>query len=56
LILIDHLLKWKYQHQILSERWNDFDGRSWQPTIIEQRKRIIVLFRQSLGLKAVANI
>ncbi|MBV5311626.1 DUF29 domain-containing protein, partial [Chromatium okenii] len=55
LILIAHLLKWEYQYYILSERWQDFDGRSWQRTIIEQRKRIVVLFRQSPGLKAVVD-
>ncbi|WP_274599895.1 DUF29 domain-containing protein [Chromatium okenii] len=55
LILIAHLLKWEYQHHILSERWKDFDGRSWQRTIIEQRKRVAVLFRQSHGLKGVVD-
>ncbi len=55
LILIAHLLKWEYQYQILSERWREFKSDSWQRTIIEQRKRIVVLFRQSHGLKSVMS-
>jgi len=54
-LLIAHLLKWEYQYQILSERWREFKGDSWQRSIIEQRKRIVVLFRQSPGLKAVVD-
>jgi len=55
LILIAHLLKWEYQHHILSERWRDFKGDSWERTIVEQRKRVAVLLRQSPGLKSVVN-
>ncbi|MBV5309397.1 DUF29 domain-containing protein [Chromatium okenii] len=55
LILIAHLLKWEYQYQTLAERWRDFDGRSWQRTIIEQRKRLALRLRKSPGLKAVVN-
>ncbi|MBK1641021.1 hypothetical protein CKO12_03835 [Chromatium okenii] len=55
LILIAHLLKWEYQYQILSERWREFKSDSWQRTIIEQRKRIVVLFRQSPGLKVIVD-
>ena len=36
LILLAHLLKWQYQHPLLSERWGEFDGRSWRGTIVEQ--------------------
>lgn len=39
-ILIAHLLKWQFQLQQLSERWKEFDGRSWQRSIIEQRSEI----------------
>jgi hypothetical protein len=55
LTLIAHLLKWEYQYQILTERWREFDGRSWQRTIVGQRKHIAVLLRQAPGLKAVVN-
>ena len=53
LILLTHLLKWEYQYKILSERWREFDGRSWRVTIVEQRKQIAVLLRQSPGLKSI---
>ena len=53
LILLAHLLKWEYQYQILSERWREFKGDSWRATIVEQRKQLAVLLRQSPGLKAV---
>ena len=53
LILIAHLLKWEYQYPILSEQWRAFDGRSWRATIVEQRKQLAVLLRQSPGLKSV---
>ena len=53
LILIAHLLKCEYQYPMLSERWREFDGRSWRMTITEQRKQLAVLLRQSPGLKSV---
>ncbi|NEX17634.1 MAG: DUF29 domain-containing protein [Halochromatium sp.] len=52
LILIAHLLKWEYQYPLLSERWREFDGRSWRVTIVEQRKQLAVLLRQSPGLRS----
>lgn len=52
LILIAHLLKWEYQYPLLSERWREFDGRSWRNTIVEQRKQVSVLLRQAPGLKS----
>jgi hypothetical protein len=55
LILIAHLLKWEYQYQILSERWQEFKGDSWRRTIIEQRKRLALRLRKSPGLKAVVG-
>ena len=53
LVLLAHLLKWEYQYKSLSERWREFDGRSWRVTIVEQRKQLSVLLRQSPGLKSV---
>jgi len=51
-ILIAHLLKWQFQYQHLSDKWKEFDGRSWRSTIIEQRTRIVKRLRKSPGLKA----
>ncbi len=51
-ILLAHLLKWQFQYQQLSERWKEFDGRSWRYTIIEQRDRIARRLRKSPGLKS----
>lgn len=53
LILIAHLLKWEFQYQTLSERWREFKGDSWRATIVEQRKQLVVLLRQSPGLKSI---
>lgn len=52
LILLAHLLKWDYQYQTLTERWREFRGDSWRATIVEQRKQIAVLLRQSPGLES----
>ncbi|MDD1650135.1 MAG: DUF29 domain-containing protein [Methylococcaceae bacterium] len=43
-ILLTHLLKWRYQP--------DFRGRSWQLTIIEQRRRIAKLLAANPSLQA----
>ncbi len=51
-VLIAHLLKWQFQYQQLSDKWKEFDGRSWRYTIIEQRARIAKRLRKSPGLKA----
>ena len=53
MILIAHLLKWEYQYHALSERWREFRGESWRDTIVEQRKQLAVLLRQSPGLKSL---
>lgn len=52
LVLIAHLLKWDYQYQTLTERWREFKGDSWRATIIEQRKQLATLLKQSPDLKA----
>ena len=51
-VLIAHLLKWQFQYQHLSDKWKEFDGRSWRSTIVEQRTRIAKRLRKSPGLKA----
>lgn len=53
LVLLAHLLKWEYQYGQLSERWREFDGRSWRSTIVEQRKQLSDLLKQSPGLKGL---
>ena len=52
IILLAHLLKWQFQYQQLSQRWQEFDGRSWRTTIIEQRLRLHRRLRKSPSLKA----
>jgi hypothetical protein len=51
-VLLAHLLKWQYQYRRLSEKWREYDGRSWRYTIIEQRDRIAKRLGQSPGLKS----
>lgn len=52
-VLLAHLLKWQYQYQQLSERWAEFEGKSWRNTIIEQRAALLYLLRQNPGLKRI---
>jgi hypothetical protein len=52
IILLAHLLKWQFQYQQLSDKWREFDGRSWRYTIIEQRLRLNRRLRKSPGLKS----
>ena len=40
IVLIAHLLKWQFQLQQLSSRWQEFEGKSWRKTLIEQRLQI----------------
>ncbi|NJO17146.1 MAG: DUF29 domain-containing protein [Thioploca sp.] len=51
-ILIAHLLKWQFQLQQLNEKWQEFDGRSWQRSIIEQRSQIADLLENIPSLKS----
>ena len=50
-VLLAHLLKWGYQYQQLSKRWQEFDGRSWKNTIIHQRTQIQINFTKHPGTK-----
>jgi hypothetical protein len=50
-ILVAHLLKWQFQLHALSERWQEFEGKSWRDTIIEQRAQIAALLDESPSLK-----
>ncbi|NCC27338.1 MAG: DUF29 domain-containing protein [Gammaproteobacteria bacterium] len=52
-VLLAHLLKWQFQYGRLSERWADFEGRSWRNTIIEQRAALSYLMDKNPGLKRV---
>jgi hypothetical protein len=51
-VLLAHLLKWQFQYRQLSERWAEFEGRSWRNTIIEQRLALEYLLRKHPGLKS----
>lgn len=39
-ILIAHLLNWECQLEQLTETWEQFTGKSWHNSILEQRYRI----------------
>jgi len=52
-ILLAHLLKWDYQLPQLTDKWREFDGRSWRSTIIEQRDRIAKRLKKTPGLQAI---
>ncbi len=51
-MLLAHLLKWQFQYRKLAGRWAEFEGRSWDNTIKEQRRRLERLLRKTPGLKA----
>jgi hypothetical protein len=50
-ILIAHLLKWQFQLQQLSERWQEFQGSSWRASIVEQRSELQDLLENNPSLK-----
>ncbi|WP_295387139.1 DUF29 domain-containing protein [uncultured Thiodictyon sp.] len=52
-ILLAHLLKWEYQLPLLTAKWQEFDGRSWRSTIIEQRDRIGKRLKNTPGLQRI---
>ncbi len=51
-VLLAHLLKWQFQYRQLSERWAEFEGKSWRNTIIEQRAALRYLLDKNPGLRA----
>jgi hypothetical protein len=51
-ILLAQLLKWQFQYQRLSARWAEFEGKSWQNTLIEQRLALGYLLEDHPGLKS----
>ncbi|BAP57771.1 hypothetical protein THII_3474 [Thioploca ingrica] len=50
MIILLHLLKWKYQLKQLQETWKEFEGKSWKNTIIEQRYPLYKLLKQNPSL------
>ncbi|MBK1707034.1 hypothetical protein CKO40_21480 [Halochromatium glycolicum] len=50
-VLLAHLLKWQFQYAQLSERWREFDGRSWRNTIVHQRAELKLLLRKHPSMK-----
>lgn len=55
MILIAHLLKWQFQFKQLSKKWQEFDGKSWQRSITEQRIQIQEQLKMSPSLKSYFN-
>jgi hypothetical protein len=51
IILIAHLLKWQFQLATLETQWQDFEGKSWRKTIIEQRTQLLYLLKKVPSLK-----
>ncbi|MDM8546306.1 DUF29 domain-containing protein [Candidatus Venteria ishoeyi] len=51
IVLIAHLLKWQFQLSSLTEQWQEFEGKSWRKTIIEQRTQLLGLFEDMPSLK-----
>ncbi|NBC49794.1 MAG: DUF29 family protein [Gammaproteobacteria bacterium] len=54
-VLLAHLLKWQFQYRRLSERWAEFEGKSWRNTLIEQRLSLGYLLEEHPGLKGHLN-
>jgi hypothetical protein len=50
-VLLSHLLKWQFQYQKLSDRWKEFDGKSWRATITQQRAEIQFLLERYPGVR-----
>ncbi len=51
IMLIAHLLKWQFQLTTLANQWQEFEGKSWRKTIIEQRLQLIDLLAEMSSLK-----
>ncbi len=53
IVLIAHLLKWQIQLPIMRTQmmYENYDGRSWRKTIIEQRSRIAYSLENMPSLK-----
>jgi hypothetical protein len=51
-VLVMHLLKWKYQPE---RRYTATGASSWLSTITEQRRRLRSIFKQSPSLKGFAR-
>ena len=51
IILIAHLLKWQFQLATLETQWQDFEGKSWRKTIIEQRAQLLYLLKKVPSLQ-----
>ena len=54
IVLIAHLLKWHIQLPMMKTqlRYQDYDGKSWRTTIIEQRTRIAYSLENMPSLKS----
>lgn len=52
IILIAHLLKWQFQLKQLTNKWQEFEGKSWRQSIIEQRLQIRKQLTNTPSLKS----
>ena len=52
IILIAHLLKWQFQIKQLTNRWQEFEGKSWRQTLLEQRLQIRKQLKNTPSLKS----
>jgi hypothetical protein len=50
-ILIAHLLKWQFQYVTLASQWQQFEGKSWRNTIIQQRSDLLDLLEDIPSLQ-----
>jgi len=50
-ILIAHLLKWQFQYATLVSQWQQFEGKSWRNTIIQQRSDLLDLLEDIPSLQ-----
>ncbi len=55
-VLLAHLLKWQFQYARLTDRWREFDGRSWQGTIVHQRTELKILLRRHPGVQRLWSV
>jgi len=51
IILLAHLLKWEYQLRQLTDAWEQFSGKSWHNSILEQRYQMIEQLENTPSLK-----
>jgi len=56
IILIAHLLKGQFQFDKLSDKWKEFEGKSWRNTLLEQRTQLGFLLAKAPSLTAALDL